>query len=282
MDLLLFVFATFTGAVAAGTLGALLGLGGGIIVIPVLTLLLGIDIRYAIGASVVSVIATSSGAAAAFVRDGLTNRRIGLFLEMATTVGAVLGAFIATYVGAPFLYIVFAVVLSYSALVMYRKRYAEVPIETPNHPWAEHLRMASSYHDQVEGRVVRYSVSGVPLALALMAVAGIVSGLLGIGSGALKVPAMDIVMRLPIKISSATSNFMIGVTAVASAGVYFSRGVIVPIVAGPVAIGVLLGALLGARLMVRLRSRAIRQIFVIVLILVALQMAARGLGLQYA
>lgn len=282
LDLLVFVLVTFGGSLFAGTLGALLGLGGGIIVIPVLTLLLGIDIHYAIGASIVSVIATSSGAAAAFVRDGLTNRRLGLFLEMATTVGAVTGAFVAVYIGGQTLYVIFAVVLGYSALAMFRKRHAELPVEVADHPWSARLNLSSSYPDAVQGKVVSYNVAGVPLGLGLMYIAGVVSGLLGIGSGALKVPAMDLAMRLPIKVSSATSNFMIGVTAVASAGVYFARGDIVPLVAGPVAVGVLVGAMLGARLMVRLRSTAIRQVFVVVLVVVALQMAAKGIGLHSA
>ena len=279
MDLLQFVLVAFAGSVLAGALGSLLGLGGGIIVIPMLTLLLGVDIRYAIGASVVSVIATSSGAAAAFVRDGLTNRRVGLLLEMATTTGAVAGAFAAAFIAGQLLYVVFAVVLSYSAVAMFRRRHAEVPQGMANHPWAERLRLASTY-PEAQGRRIAYHVAGVPLALVLMFIAGIVSGLLGIGSGALKVPAMDLAMRLPIKVSSATSNFMIGVTAAASAGVYFSRGNIVPIVAAPVALGVLLGALLGARAMLRLHSSRIREVFVVVLVVVALQMAAKGLGVQ--
>ncbi|MCL5958052.1 MAG: sulfite exporter TauE/SafE family protein [Chloroflexi bacterium] len=278
--MLTFLAITFAGSLFAGLLGSLLGLGGGIIVVPLLTLLLGVDIRYAIGASIISVIATSSGAAASYVRDGLTNRRVGLLLEVATTIGAVSGAFLATLVDGRVLYVVFAVVLGYSAVAMFRKRHSEVPVGVANHPWAERLHLAAAYPDAAQGQIVSYNVAGVPLALIMMYIAGIVSGLLGIGSGALKVPAMDLVMGLPIKVSSATSNFMIGVTAAASAGIYFSRGDIIPIIAAPVAMGVLLGAIMGARVMMRLRGSLIRQTFVLVLVLVALQMAAKGLGLH--
>ncbi len=267
------------GSIIAGVLGALLGLGGGIIIIPMLTLALGVDIHYAIGASIVSVIATSSGAAAAYVRDRITNLRIGMLLEITTTTGAVSGAFIAGLISVKVLYIIFAVVLAYSAVSMFRKQHDERQPDVQAHPWARRLRLAGAYSDARQGRVVAYDVAGVPLALALMYVAGTVSGLLGIGGGILKVPAMDMAMKLPMKVSTATSNFMIGVTAAASAGVYFARGDIVPFVAGPVALGVLIGATLGTHLMIRLNNRSIRQVFVVVLIAVAVQMAARGLGI---
>lgn len=280
MDLLQFVIIAFIGSVFAGSVGALVGLGGGIIVIPMLTLLVGIDIRYAIGASIVSVIATSSGAAAAYVRDGLTNRRVGLLLETATTTGAVTGALVASYISAAALYIIFSVVISYSAVAMFRKRNSEQTVGVVNHPWAERLQLQGAYPDATLGRTVTYNVAGVPLAMVLMYVAGTVSGLLGIGSGVLKVPAMDLVMRLPIKVSSATSNFMIGVTAAASASVYFARGDIVPIVAAPVAVGVLVGAILGARVMKRVSGKIIRQVFVLILVVVAVQMGVKGLGLH--
>ena len=278
MDLLHFFVLAFAGSVFAGALGALLGLGGGIIVVPMLTLLMGVDIHYAIGASIVSVIATSSGAAAAYIRDGLTNRRVGLLLETATTAGAVTGAFAAAIVAPQALYLLFSVIVGYSALAMFRKRRADISLGVVNHPWSERLGLAGAYPNASRGGMTPYAVAGVPLALLLMYIAGIVSGLLGIGSGVLKVPAMDLVMRLPIKVSSATSNFMIGVTAVASAGIYFARGDIVPIVAAPVAIGVLLGAAVGARALMRARSTLIRQTFVLVLVVVALQMAAKGVG----
>ena len=282
MDLLTFVFVAFAGAVAAGAFGALLGLGGGIIVIPVLTLLLGVDIRYAIGASVIAVIATSSGAAATYVRDGLTNRRLGLFLAVAATIGAATGAFVAGIIAGQALYLVFALVLILSALLMSRRRYSELTPELPNHPWSERLGLAGSYHGIAEGQPVRYNVAGVPLAFGVVYFAGILSGLLGIGGGVIQVPAMDTLMRLPIKVASATSNFMLGITAVTSAGIYFSRGDVVPIVAAPVVLGVLVGAQVGTRLMVRLGGAAIRGALVVLLVVIALQMAAKGLGLHIA
>jgi uncharacterized membrane protein YfcA len=272
-----FDLAVLSISLLAGLLGSLLGLGGGIIVIPALTLLFGIDIRYAIGASIVSVIATSSGAAAAYVRERMTNLRVAMVLELATASGALTGAYVAGRLSGRWLYIIFGVVMGYSALMMFRKRKgstAEISIEAP---WADYLRLHSSYYDEALGEEVLYRVARTRVGLGLMYIAGIVSGLLGIGSGALKVPAMDLAMRLPIKVSTATSNFMIGVTAAASAGVYFMRGDIDPFVAAPVATGVLVGAVLGSRLLGRLQSSTIRLVFVSVLLWVSLQMLLKGL-----
>ena len=277
MTPLVFCLVTFAISVAAGVLGSLLGLGGGIIVVPALTLLLGIDIRYAIGASVVSVIATSSGAAAAYVREHMTNLRVAMLLELGTTTGALAGAFLAGVVGGRWLFVVFGLVLGYSALAMFRHRHDESGAPVPPDALADRLRLHGAYFDQAEGREVVYRVARTPLGLALMFVAGVVSGLLGIGSGALKVPAMDLAMRLPIKVSTATSNFMIGVTAAASAGVYFARGDVDPFVAAPVAAGVLLGATGGSLLLGRLRGGRIRAAFVVVLVWVAAQMLWKGL-----
>ena len=277
MSPLLFTLAVFGIAVGAGVLGALLGLGGGIIVVPALILLLHVNIRFAIGASIVSVIATSSGAAAAYVREGMTNLRVAMFLELGTTAGALSGAYLAGAVPTRSLYLVFGVVMGYSALAMFRKRHADLAAATPTDALADRLRLHGSYRDDALGREVDYRVSGSRTGLALMYLAGVVSGLLGIGSGALKVPAMDLAMRLPIKVSTATSNFMIGVTAAASAGVYFARGDIDPFVAGPVAMGVLVGAVAGSRLLGRLRSSVIRTVFVAVLLWVSLEMLLKGL-----
>jgi uncharacterized protein len=261
----------------AGLLGSLLGLGGGILVVPALTLLFHIDIRYAIGASIVSVIATSSGAAVSYVRERLANIRVAMVLEIATTAGAITGAYLAGRLGVRWLFVVFGVVMAYSSILMFRHREGE-PNRAPRPaPWADHLRLHSSYFDEQSGEEILYRVSRTRVGLALMYLAGIISGLLGIGSGALKVPAMDIAMGLPIKVSSATSNFMIGVTAAASAGVYFARGDIDPFVAAPVAIGVLLGAALGSRLLGRISSLAVRLMFVLVLLWVSGQMLLRGL-----
>jgi uncharacterized membrane protein YfcA len=263
-------------SLAAGTLGSLLGLGGGIIVVPGLTLLLGIDIRFAIGASIVSVIATSSGAAAAYVRDRLTNLRVAMFLELGTTCGALCGAFLAGVVSGRVLHVVFGLVLASSALAMFRKRDGEAGA-VPADPLADRLGLHGSYYDHAEGRKICYRVTAAKRGLAMMFGAGTVSGLLGIGSGALKVPAMDLAMRLPMKVSTATSNFMIGVTAAASAGVYFARGDINPFIAAPVAAGVLIGSTAGARLLGRLRSSRIRSLFVVVLVVVAAQMLWKGI-----
>lgn len=269
----------FVLSVFAGVLGALLGLGGGIIIIPGLTLLVGLPIRYAIGASIVSVIATSSGAAAAYVRGGLSNLRIGIALEVATTVGALSGAFLAGHVSPRWLYVVFGLLLGYSAIALLGRLRLELPGEVPRDPLAGRLRFSGAYYDQVLHQRVTYTATGVIPGGAMMYVAGLFSGLLGIGSGLFKVLAMDVFMRLPMKVSTATSNFMIGVTAAASAGVYFVRGDIHPLIAAPVALGVLAGAWAGTTVMQRLRNTTLRKLFVPVLAVVAIEMVARGLGL---
>ncbi|MGE5610075.1 MAG: sulfite exporter TauE/SafE family protein [Bacillota bacterium] len=277
MTPLVFTLVAFGVSIAAGVLGSLLGLGGGIIVIPALTLLLGIDIRYAIGASIVSVIATSSGAAAAYVRERMTNLRVAMLLEIGTTTGALTGAYLAGILGGRWLYIIFGVVMGYSAVAMFRNR-DRAEVGDGEGDWlADRLRLHSSYHDDALGREIVYRVSHTTLGLGLMYIAGMVSGLLGIGSGALKVPAMDLAMRLPIKVSTATSNFMIGVTAAASAGVYFARGDIDPFVAAPVAAGVLVGATAGSYLLGRLQGRVIRRVFIAVLLWVSVEMLLKGI-----
>lgn len=262
-------------SILAGVLGALLGLGGGIIVVPALTLLLGIDIRYAIGASIVSVIATSSGAAAAYVREHLTNLRVGMFLELGTTSGALTGAYIAGVIAGRWLFIIFGVVLAASAIEMLRQRHGVAGVPPPD-AWADRLRLHAAFYDPATKEETSYRVTHTKLGLVLMYVAGVVSGLLGIGSGILKVPAMDLAMRMPIKASTATSNFMIGVTAAASAGVYFARGDIDPFAAAPVAVGVLVGAFGGSRLLGQIHSRVIRLLFVVVLWWVSIEMLWKG------
>jgi uncharacterized membrane protein YfcA len=262
----------------AGAFGAMLGLGGGVILVPVMTLLLGIDIRYAIGASIVSVIATSSGAAATYVRDHITNMRIGMFLETGTTAGAITGALIGGLISGRALYVIFGVVVAYSAYMMFRKRNQELPANTEPDALARRLRLSGSYYDVALGQTVAYHPTHTLSVLGLTYIAGIVSGLLGIGGGALKVPAMDIAMKLPIKVSSATSNFMIGVTAAASAGVYFVRGQINPAIAAPVALGVLCGAMVGTRLMIHARSKVLRLVFAGLLAVLTVQMLYRGLA----
>ena len=274
MNVLEFSLLVWLGSLAAGFLGALTGLGGGVVLVPLLVLGFGVDLRYAIGASLVSVIATSSGAAAAYVKEGYSNIRVGLFLEIATTLGALGGAFLAMYISGSALAVTFGVILIVSAFLSSRPRPDEPP-EAGADPLAAGLRRDGSYPTP-QGRQA-YHVRHVPLGWLLMVVAGVLSGLLGIGSGAFKVLAMDQAMRIPFKASTTTSNFMIGVTAAASAGVYFSRGDIDPFVAAPVAAGVLHGAPAGSRLLGRLRNNVIRIVFVLVLLWVSTEMLLKGI-----
>jgi uncharacterized membrane protein YfcA len=261
------------GSLAAGLIGALTGLGGGVIIVPLFVVVFGLPIQYAIGASLVSVIATSSGAAAAYVKEGYSNVRVGMFLEVATTLGALTGAFTAVYMRTEELSVVFGLVLLASAYLSSRHHAEHSADEKPD-PLAVRLRMDGAYPTP-EG-LQSYHVHHVPAGWALMYVAGVLSGLLGIGSGAFKVLAMDQVMRLPFKVSTTTSNFMIGVTAAASAGIYLNRGYIDPGLAMPVMLGVLLGALLGTRVLVRAKTTSLRILFSLVIVALALQMIYHG------
>lgn len=265
-------------SIAAGLLGSLIGLGGGVIIVPVLTLLYKVDIRLAIGASILSVIATSSGAAVTYVKEKLSNLRAGMFLEIATTVGAISGAYLTTIIASQSLFLLFAIVLSYSAITILKKRKDPEILTKSDDKIANYLNLHGSYYDENEKKTVRYKVQHTKLGLGIMYIAGMVSALLGVGSGALKVPAMDSAMHMPIKASAATSDFMIGVTAAASAGAYFVRGEINPLIAGPVVLGVLVGAVIGSRLLNKIPSRLIKSIFVVVLIVVAIEMLQRGLS----
>ena len=262
----------FAGSVAAGFLGSLTGLGGGVVIVPLLTLVFGVDLHYAIGASLVSVIATSSGAAASYVRDGYSNVRIGLFLEIATTSGALLGASLVSRVPTSTIAIIFGAVLLYSAISS-PPRDAVAKGGTPN-TLAQWLRLNASY--PTAGGPTKYAVRRIPLGFAIMIGAGTLSGLLGIGSGAMKVLAMDRAMGIPFKVSTTTSNFMIGVTAAASAGIYLARGYIDPGLAMPVMLGVLGGALLGARVLARARVRVLRNVFRGALLVLAAEMIYNG------
>src|SRR5262245_42159348 len=275
MSLLELSAVVFVGALAAGLLGALTGLGGGIVVIPLLTLALGVDIRYAAGAALVSVIATSSGAASAYVREGWSNLRVGMLLEVATTLGAVGGAVAAGWISAPAIAVIFGVVLLVSAALSLRG-HADPAGDDRADPLAVRLRLDGSYPTPEGPRP--YHVHGVLPAFGLMFVAGGLSGLLGIGSGAVKVLALDRAMRLPFKVSTTTSNFMIGVTAAASAGVYLHRGYIDPGLAMPVMLGVLAGSLLGARTLARVQSRALRRVFAAAIVALGIQMIYQGLA----
>ena len=274
MSVLEFTALVWIGAMAAGLLGSLTGLGGGVVLVPLLTLLFKVDIRYAIGASLVSVIATSSGAAAAYVKEGFSNIRIGMFLEIATTLGAIAGAFLATKVSASSIAVIFGVTLLYSAFLSRRPR-TKQEREVPPDPLATRLRMNGSFPDA--GRMRSYNVQNVPTGFSLMFGAGALSGLLGIGSGAVKVLAMDQAMRIPFKVSTTTSNFMIGVTAAASAGIYLNRGYIDPGLAMPVMLGVLIGSLLGARILVEAETKWLRLLFSLVIALLGAEMVYKGL-----
>lgn len=264
-------------SMVAGAFGALLGLGGGFILIPFLTLVLGVHIHYAIGASLVSVIATSSGAAAAYVRDRMTNVRVAILLEIGTTLGAITGVAIASRIDPSGLFLLFSLLLAWSAFAMLRRREgAGKEGGVPPDAIADRLRLHSEYPGGPNREMIPYRVARARLGVVLMYLAGCVSALLGIGSGVLKVPAMDQAMRMPIKVSSATSNFMIGVTTATSAGIYFMRGDIIPGLAGPVAFGVLVGSQVGSRLLGEWSGRTIRYIFVVILLIVAVEMGIKG------
>jgi uncharacterized membrane protein YfcA len=275
MPILPFISLVFVGSFAAGLLGALTGLGGGVVLIPLLTLIFHVDMRYAIGASLISVIATSSGAAAAYVREGYSNVRIGMFLEVATTFGAVFGAYLATRVPTRALAVIFGMVLLYSAWLS-RSQKADGQHGRAENPWSDKLRMSSAYPDPANGGLCAYKVDRISAGFATMFGAGTLSGLLGIGSGAVKVLAMDKVMRIPFKVSTTTSNFMIGVTAAASAGIYLARGYVDPGLAFPVMLGVLAGSLLGAKVLVHSRVSLLRTIFAFVIVVLGIEMIVNG------
>lgn len=263
-------FASF----GAGFLGSLTGLGGGVVIVPLLTLVFGVDIRYAIGASLISVIATSSGAAAAYVKEGFSNIRIGMFLEVATTFGALSGAALAARVPTRGIAVIFGIVLLYMAYLT-NEPGREVKEIKPD-PIAERLRMGGAYPSS--GGPISYQVHGVPAGFSLMFLAGTLSGLLGIGSGAVKVLAMDRAMKIPFKVSTTTSNFMIGVTAAASAGVYLSRGYVDPGLTMPVVLGVLLGSLAGTHVLMGARTKALRLVFGGVILLLGVEMIYNGIA----
>ena len=273
MSVLVFTIILLLGAYAAGLLGSLTGLGGGVIVIPLLTLAFGIDFHYAIGAALVASIATSSGSASAYVKEGMTNIRLGMFLEIATSVGAVLGAVIALWMPTNVIAVIFGVVLFFTAVMQNRQKVDHVGVKRS--ALAMKLKLFGSYPTK-EG-VQNYELTNVPGGFLIMVIAGALSGLLGIGSGVLKVLAMDSCMKVPFKVSTTTSNFMIGVTAVTSAVVYLQRGYIEPGIAFPIMVGVLGGALTGAKLLKHLNVSLLRKIFAVAILLVAVNMIYNGL-----
>lgn len=274
MSILLLTLCILTGSYFAGLIGSLTGLGGGVIIIPLLTLLLNVDIHYAIGASLVSVIATSSGSAAAYVKEGITNMRLGMFLEIATTIGAVSGAYLSSYIPATYIAILFGLILLFSAVMSFVKKNIQAdPVSSKPATW---LKLGSSFPD--EGKQIQYGVRNIFGGFGLMGFAGMISGLLGIGSGSLKVVAMDNIMRIPFKVSTTTSNFMIGVTAAASAVVYLQRGYIDPGLSMPVVLGVVLGAVTGSKILVKANTKSLKVIFAIVISVVAIEMIYKGLS----
>jgi uncharacterized membrane protein YfcA len=270
----------FAVSLAASALGGVLGMAGGIFVVPALTLFGPWDIRTAIGASLVSVIACSCGSASPLLRGGLVNVRLAIVLEVATTLGALTGVLLTGVIPTAGLFLLFAGILALSARQMLARRGEEAGPSAGAGGWSARLGLDATYPDN--GREVKYRVRRLPLGMLLMYGAGLISALLGIGSGVLKIPAMDTALRLPIKVSSATSNFMIGVTAAASAGAYFLRGDILPGVAGPVVLGSVAGSALGARVLMAVSSERVRRLFVVVLLALAVQMALSGFGINLA
>lgn len=276
LGLIEFSLILFLGACLAGFLGSLTGLGGGVVIIPLLTLGFGVDMRYAIGAALVTSIASSSGAAAAYIKEGITNVRIGMFLEIATTTGAVGGAIVAMYLDKMYIAIIFGCVLIFSAIRSISKKDDNIDYAAPGDKLGATLKLNGSYPTR-DGQVVKYNVHNVVGGYLLMSLAGVLSGLLGIGSGALKVLAMDSTMKIPFKVSTTTSNFMVGVTAAASAVIYLQRGYIDPGLAMPIVVGVLLGAFFGSRILPKTNVKKLRLLFSVVIFFLALSMMYNGI-----
>lgn len=273
MTLFTFILILLIGAYVAGLLGSLTGFGGGVIIIPLLTMVLGVDFQYAIGGALVASIATSSGSGVVYVRQGMTNVRLGMFLEIATAIGAVCGAFVAVWLNNNVIAVIFGVVLLFSAFNQQRKKQDHLCTEGSS--LAKKLQLYGTF-PQKSGALQSYEITNVVGGFGLMTIAGMLSGILGIGSGALKVLAMDELMRVPFKVSTTTSNFMMGVTAAASAVIYIQRGNINPTIAGAVLLGVLAGSMTGAQLLKRLDVRLLRKLFAILITLVAFNMIYNG------
>ena len=278
MLVLEFLGILFLISIFAGAIGSIIGVGGGLVVIPVLTLLLGVDIHFAIGASIVAIIGNSSGAASTYVKDKVTNLRVGMFLELATASGAIVGAGIGAYVNSVALEAIFGVILLITLIPTVMKIGEDVPASPELRGLAKRLGLTGSYTES-DGRVIHYNATNPEAGLFGTAIAGVLSGLLGIGAGAFKVLSMDLAMKLPMKVSTTTSNFMIGVTAAASAGLYFARGDVNPLIVAPVVLGILLGAAVGARILLRTKNPTIRKLFAILLAVTAIQMILRASGI---
>ena len=273
------VLIIFLVSIVAGFVGALFGLGGGVLIIPFLTLVEGVPVPLAVGASIVSVVATSSASAATYVQDHLTNLRLGMFLEIGTVAGAITGAFVSVFLPASALFILFGVILLYATMVMIRGRGIDFPANVRPDKTSRILALGSQYDDQSLNRVVKYEVTRTPLTVFIGYFAGIVSGLLGVGGGIINVPTMNLVSKVPVKVASATSNFMIGVTAAASASVYLLRGDVNPLLAAPLIVGVAGGALLGTRVLKVTPPTRVKVAFGILLAAISLLMILKGFNL---
>lgn len=274
MTVLVFTICVLLGSVVAGIIGSLSGLGGGIVVIPLLSIVLGVDIHYAIGAALVSVIATSSGSAAAYVKEGIANMRLGMFLEIATTAGAVAGALISSAAPSSFIAILFGLALIFSAGNSLRKK--EEQVVEQSSLLAISLKLPSDYPDN-KGEKINYGTKNVVGGFGMMGLAGMLSGMLGIGSGAFKVIAMDTIMKIPFKVSTTTSNFMMGVTALASCVIYIQKGYIVPDICLPVMIGVLSGAIIGSKILMSTDPKKLRTFFAVIIFFLAANMIYSGI-----
>jgi uncharacterized membrane protein YfcA len=275
-----FLLALFATSVGTGALGAMLGLGGGTLLVPILTIFFGINLQYAMGASLVSVIATSSGAAAGVLSLGLGNMRIGLFLAVPKIVGALVGALLVGVLPTRMLELIFGVALGLAGLISLRQPRLDAPVRPEADALAVSFALEGAYEDRALGREIRYRATAVKRSAGAMFGAGVLSGLLGIGAGAFAVLAMDAVTKLPMKVAAATNNFLNGISAAASAGIFFGRGDVHPLIAGPVAVGVLLGASLGTRVLGRLTNVAVRRLFLVVVFYLSASMILRGLGLR--
>ncbi len=276
------VLAVFLVSIAAGLIGALFGLGGGILIIPFLTLVEGVPAEFAVAASIVSVVATSSGSAATYVRDHLTNLRLGMFLEISTVAGAITGAYVSSYFLGPnewALFVIFGVLLLYTAAVMGLGRKIDYPSEVKPDRLARELKLGGEYKDHATNTTHHYEVTRTPQTFGISYVAGIVSGLLGVGGGVIKVPTMNLVSRIPVKVASATSNLMIGVTAAASASIYFLRGDVIPSLVAPLTIGVVMGASVGTRVLRRTPSARVKLLLAVLLLIVSFYMLRQGVSL---
>ena len=272
-----FIILIFVVSIFAGIFGSIVGLGGGVVVIPVLTILLGVDIHFAIGASIVAIIGTSSGAASTYVKDRVTNLRVGMFLELASASGAIVGAAVAAYTNSPLLELVFGVILLITVIPTLMKIGEDIPKSPELKGLSKRLGLRGAY-TETDGRLIEYNATRPVSGLAGTAAAGVLSGLLGIGGGGFKVISMDLAMKLPMKVSTTTSNFMIGVTAASSAGIYFARGDVNPLIVAPVALGILIGAAIGARILLKSRNPTIRKAFALVLAVAAAQMILTAIG----